>query len=113
MIYHIACRKELNDPLNISEYEPASLKDEGFIHCSPLMKVEESANKFFNGKDELVVLCIDEKKIESKILWEDLCNSGINFPHIYGKLNKDAVVKSVRIESDDKGIFYIPEQNLL
>ena len=71
------------------------MKDEGFIHCSPAEKVEGSANNFFRNENDLVLLFIEDNKVNSKIIWEDLYNTNFNFPHIYGDLNLDAVVKVI------------------
>ena len=40
----------------------------------------------------MVLLVIDTSKVIPKIIWEDLRNSGVAFPHIYGLLNKNAIV---------------------
>ncbi|MEP7146226.1 MAG: DUF952 domain-containing protein [bacterium] len=109
MIYHIAQRKEWEDSLKNKWYETASLSSEGFIHCSPLEKLEESANNFFRGMNDLVLLCIDEDKVESFIAWEDLYNTNFDFPHIYGKLNLDAVMRVFEIKRNDHGIFTFPD----
>ncbi|MEO6693721.1 MAG: DUF952 domain-containing protein [Ignavibacteria bacterium] len=92
MIYHIANRKDWDDSKPNGKYKTGSLVEEGFIHCSPLEKLEETADKFFKGQFDLVILCIDEKKVTPDIIYEDLYNSNYKFPHIYGLLNTNAVV---------------------
>jgi len=108
MIFHIAYKKNWNDSLETGEYITESLDKEGFIHCSPLEKIEESANKFFKGQIDLVILCIDESKVTSNIVWEDLYNTNFKFPHLYGKLNVDAVLRAIDLEPDESGRFNLP-----
>ena len=46
-----------------------------------------------NFKEDLnyrLILLIDTDKVDSEIKWED--GGGIDFPHIYGLLNKDAII---------------------
>jgi uncharacterized protein (DUF952 family) len=108
MLYHIALKKDWIDSKRSGEYKTESLASEGFIHCSPLEKIEESANKFFKGQTGLLILCIDESRVNSKIVWEDLFNANFKFPHIYGILNVDAVLQSIDFEPDRKGKFNLP-----
>lgn len=109
MIYHISTPGEW-DEIKLKEfYQPESFASEGFIHCSTLEKIEESANRFFLGKSEIVILCIDEKKVKDEIVYEDLYNSGYEFPHIYGKLNINSVIKVITAKSNNNGEFNIAE----
>ena len=48
------------------------------------------ALNFRNDTDEKVILVIDTDKTEPEIRWED--GGGLDFPHIYGLLNKEAVI---------------------
>lgn len=51
----------------------------------------------------MVLLVIDTDKLENKVVWEDLRNCGVKYPHIYGLLNTSAVVDVVlHLLSDDK-----------
>jgi len=108
MIYHIGYKKDWVDSKQTGEYKTESLDKESFIHCSPLEKLEESANNFFKGQTDLVILCIDESKVTSIIVSEDLYNANFKFPHIYGKLNVDAVLRVINIEADENGKFNLP-----
>ena len=109
MIYHILNVNEWEESKSKKFYEPLSYAIEGFIHCSTLDKIEESANKFFNGKSEVVILCIDEERVKAEIVYEDLYNTGFEFPHIYGQLNLDSVIEVVIIKSEKNGEFKTSE----
>ena len=43
--------------------------------------------------DEMVLLCIDECKLQSEVRYEDGDNCGRAYPHIYGLVNNDAVMQ--------------------
>ncbi|WP_088066840.1 DUF952 domain-containing protein [Gottfriedia luciferensis] len=110
MILHIIENKEWQNVKNEGEYSPPSLKNEGFIHCSTTEQAVEIANLFFKGANDLKILCIDEEKTKSKIVYEDTENFGQLFPHIYGSLNLDAVFKVVDFELDQNGKFILPNE---
>jgi len=112
MIYHIAHKKEWIESKKTGAYKTDSLGNEGFIHCSPLEKIEETANTFFKDQNDLTILCIDEKKVAPNIVWEDLYHTDFKFPHIYGKLNVDAVLRVIDIEVDENGKFNLPKKYL-
>ena len=109
MIYHILNKKEWEDSRSNEFYLPETFAKEGFIHCSAADKVEESANRFFREKSEIVILCIDEDRVKADIIYEDLYNTGFEFPHIYGLLNLDSVVEAVIFKSEKNGEFKLGE----
>jgi uncharacterized protein (DUF952 family) len=89
-IYHLVLRRiwesERDQP-----YRADSLASEGFIHCSFADQVARSANRFYAGAEDLLVLHIDPARLTSP-LREETSGSGEVFPHIYGPINRDAVV---------------------
>lgn len=110
MILHIIENEEWFKAKELGIYMPQSLKTEGFIHCSTIEQSLEVANLFFEGYKNLLILCIDPAKLEPKYVYEDLIQSGKLYPHIYGPLNIDAVIKVVEFPLDNNGKFnVIPE----
>jgi uncharacterized protein (DUF952 family)/uridine phosphorylase len=89
-------------------YEPSSLDDEGFIHCSTPEQVADVANALYHGQRDLVLLCIDADHVQAAIKYEDCYETGQEFPHIYGPLNLDAVVQVVPFATDEEGQFQLP-----
>lgn len=92
IILHALTKKFWDTYNNTDVYGDWSLKKYGFIHCSDINTYHYVAPNFKNEPDEMVLLLIDTDKVASKIVWEDLKNCGIKFPHIYGLLNKSAVI---------------------
>ncbi len=89
-------------------YRADSLEIDGFIHCSTMEQVLKPANEMFHGQTGLVLLVIDSAKVQAEIVYEDCYESGQEFPHIYGPLNLDAVVKVVDFPPNADGSFSLP-----
>jgi len=108
IIFHITQSQQWEEAKQLQFYRGDTLDSEGFIHCSTLPQVVKSANKFFVGKKGLLLLWIDSGKVQSEIKYEDA--AGDSFPHIYGPLNVDAVLKVIEFESGADGKFDLPEE---
>ncbi len=70
---------------------PVDLKD-GFIHFSTATQVEETAARHFSGRDGLVLLSVNASALGEQLKWEP-SRGGDLFPHLYGHLTTDTVVK--------------------
>ena len=95
-------------------YAPASLQAEGYIHCSTQVQVIDTANRFYRGQDGLVVLHIDESRLKPELKYEPPTmnhgeSAGELFPHLYGELNVDAVVRVVELPCEVDGSFQLPD----
>ena len=109
MLYHILPAEDWQQAREQGVYRPVSLETEGFIHCSDKEQVVNSANLHFKGIKKLLLLCIDEKKVQAEIQYEDLYNTSSLFPHIYGELNLDTVLKVLNFPSAEDGTFSLPD----
>ncbi|HEY0743369.1 MAG TPA: DUF952 domain-containing protein [Chryseosolibacter sp.] len=94
MIYHITTEKEWAVCANQSEYAPAAFAKEGFIHTSRLHQLEGVLQRYYSGRKDLLLLKIEEKLVEPDLIYEPSANKEL-FPHVYGKLNKSAIVEVV------------------
>ena len=108
MILHITKRTEWEEAASVGEYRTASLRDQGFIHCSTPDQVVPVANFLFVGQSGLVLLCIDEGKLDAEIRYENLEGWQKLFPHFYGSINLDAVGDVVDFEPETDGRFCLP-----
>lgn len=84
-------------------YQADSLSQVGFIHCSHPDQILVVANQFYQGISGLILLWIDLQKVNAEIRWEPA--DGQTFPHIYGALNRDAVVAVTQFPCDQDGVF--------
>ncbi|HXN12345.1 MAG TPA: DUF952 domain-containing protein [Candidatus Acidoferrales bacterium] len=114
MIFHIVKRTEWAIAVERKSYAPGSLRAEGFIHCSTPAQVIDTANRFYRGQDGLVVLCIDESRLKAELKYEAPAmmrgeTVGSLFPHLYGELNVDAVVRVDELPCEADGAFRLPD----
>jgi uncharacterized protein (DUF952 family) len=75
-------------------YTAASLAAEGFIHCSDPQQVIAVANARFQGREDLIILHIDATRLSAEGRYENLEGASELFPHIYGPINLDAVIRA-------------------
>ena len=117
MIYHITSRAEWEDAQKQGCYSNTSLASEGFIHCSRRDQILSVVNDFYRGKPDLLLLCIDEDKVQAELRWESPVHPKLAmvgetshetvFPHLYGTLKLDAVVAVLDFVEADAG-FALP-----
>jgi uncharacterized protein (DUF952 family) len=92
MIYHIATSEDWKLHLANAMYEPNGFSNEGFIHCSTREQVPGVLERYYTGIKNLVLLHIDESKLTAALKYEEATNKEL-FPHVFGPINKDAIVK--------------------
>ena len=93
MIYHVVHKADWQDAEQQGVYKAASLAVEGFIHTSKADQVSGVLDRYYKGQSGLLVLHIDEHKLTSPFTYEFAASVNEEFPHIYGPLNLDAVLK--------------------
>jgi uncharacterized protein (DUF952 family) len=117
MIFHITSRTAWTEAQAKGEYIAPSLATEGFIHCSTLSQVLPVANSYYAGQTGLIVLALEPTLLSSALKWEPPSggtpplgvSEGEQFPHIYGPINLDAVVKAVELKADSNSAFILPD----
>lgn len=73
-------------------YEHSSLAAEGFIHCSFDHQLEGVIARYYSGVETVILLEIDSERLISKLINEPSTGGEI-YPHIYGPINRDAIVR--------------------
>jgi len=116
MICHITTRDAWEAAQASEQFVPPEFDDHGFIHCSTPEQVLLVANAFFRGRAELVLLVIDPARLKSPVRWEpahavgrlpDFTRNAV-FPHVYGPINVDAVVRVSDMSPTATGSFVLP-----
>ncbi len=103
IIYHITGKDTWSEAVEREVYDYCSLKTDGFIHCSTKEQCVKTANAHFKGREDLVVLELDSTKLSARVVFENLEGGTEKFPHVYGKLELDAVTGFYEFEiSNDK-----------
>lgn len=115
MILHITTRAEWKEAQRRGEYRTPSLESEGFVHCSTEKQVVQVANAFYLGRNDLVLLVLDESKLKPVLKWEAPAGPpapGISesdlFPHVYGAIDLTAVASALDLVPDPDGTFRLP-----
>ncbi len=94
MIYHVVTALNWQQALHQGFYEAPSLALEGFIHASMAGQVRGVLDRYYHGQENLLLLHIDETKLTVALKFELAPSVNETFPHIFGPLNLDAVVKT-------------------
>ena len=115
MIMHITSHSDWKAARAAGKYTAASLQTDGFIHCSTAKQVTDTASVFFKGQKGLALLCIDEAKLTAEVKYEPPTGGhdpgvGALFPHVYGPINLDAVVRVVDFPPNPDGSFTLPRE---
>jgi uncharacterized protein (DUF952 family) len=109
MIYHITTHVDWEAARSSGIYQADTFAEEGFIHCSSRQQVEQVANRFYRGRQGLVLLAIEPDKVDAPLKWENLEGGQEKFPHIYGPLKLSAVAQVVDIKPGPGGTFDLAE----
>ena len=90
------------DPAAALERE--SLADEGFIHCTDGAEaLVETANRYYRDDPrDFVALTVDLDAVTSPWRYDD---PGKPYPHIYGPIDRAAIVGSTPVTRDAGGSF--------
>jgi glutathione S-transferase len=112
VIHHLALRAAWDAAVAAGEYRRStidrSLEEEGFIHCSFAAQVPATADRYYQGRDDVLLLTIDPDLVDSELRIEDLSGRGEAFPHIYGPLPIAAVVRVEPVPLGDDGRLRLP-----
>jgi uncharacterized protein (DUF952 family) len=93
LIYHVTLPANWAKYQDRPSYQTESLQSEGFIHCSYSSQLQGVLKRYFSNASKVVVLTIDTEKLRSKLIAET-STAGEVFPHVYGRLNHDAIVSA-------------------
>jgi uncharacterized protein (DUF952 family) len=116
-IYHITGGEAAAQARQSGEYRAESLESQGFIHFSQIHQVLGVANNFYTGQTGLVVLVVDTDRLKAPLKFEPPVHPGTPavdvpadglFPHLYGPLNFDAVLRVVDLPAGPRGDFELP-----
>ncbi len=106
VIYHLVPREYWAASPPDRPYLPADYARDGFIHCTCGEKqIVLVANRYYRNDPRVwLMLTIDEDRVSSEIKYEPGAD-GMLYPHIYGALNRDAVIEVQVMPRDPDGTF--------
>jgi uncharacterized protein (DUF952 family) len=91
IIFHIVLPEVWEKFKDKDFYEAESLQTEGFIHCSFAEQIETVLNRYYRDTERVLLLEIETEKLTSRLINEPSTGGEI-YPHIYGKINAEAIV---------------------
>lgn len=98
MIYHITTTADWAARQESPTYEAASLGTEGFIHLSTKEQVAGVLERYYRNVPDLLLLHVDPAKLTAELRYEAATNNEL-FPHLYGPMNRDAVINIEKIDA--------------
>lgn len=102
LIVHL-CKRAAWEEHPQQPYRSQSLDEGGFIHCSKPGQILNVANTFYLGEEDLLLLWIDPARLQAELRWE--AADGDRFPHIYGTINREAVISVQPFPCEKDGVF--------
>jgi uncharacterized protein (DUF952 family) len=99
LIYKICSDEIWREAQNKGEFTgmPVDVAD-GFIHFSTKDQLNETFQKYFKGQRSLILLTLQSKDFDEKLMkWEKSRNNDL-FPHLYGFFSCESVIKCKTIE---------------
>lgn len=111
MIFHVVTTGEWSAHPD-SPYAPASLAEDGFVHCSPDEDTTLAVvNAFYrNAPRPLLALVLAEERLTARLEFEAAdptpppgVEEGVLFPHLFGPVNRDAVERILEVAWDEDG----------
>lgn len=102
--YHLAPAADWQRQQTNLCYVPERFEDEGFIHCTDsIEEVIAVGNRYYlSDPRPYVLLEIDCGSVAASIVYED---AGMQFPHIYGALELDAIRRILPVIRAEDGRF--------
>jgi uncharacterized protein (DUF952 family) len=96
VIFHLLSAADWAASQASGQVRPASLDDEGFVHCSTADQLPGVVARFYAGVADLLVLSVDVERLHAELRWEPPAHAhddpAERFPHVYGPLPVTAVV---------------------
>ncbi|MCO8271969.1 DUF952 domain-containing protein [Actinoplanes sp. TRM 88003] len=112
MILHIVPQATWEAAQPAGVYEGDTLATQGYIHCSTEQQAHIPATALFRGRNDLLLLVIDESRLPTPITWEQgdpPATDGSLFPHLYAPLPLNAVTEVKEYRPAPDGTFGPPQ----
>ncbi len=108
LIYHISTEAQWASDQATGAVTPASLAEEGFVHCSFAEQIPGTVAKHYPDHDDLIVLEIDPELLTGELVVEDSYGSGREFPHVYAPIEASAVRRTIGLTPGTDGGVVLP-----
>jgi uncharacterized protein (DUF952 family) len=107
-LFHIAEQPFWEAAQITGEYRVPSLDAEGFIHLSTRAQFAATANRYYVGRSDLILLEVDGLSLSGSDLRYETSTNDELFPHLYGTLAVDSVIRTHIFLPSADGSFACP-----
>ncbi|MBC8160520.1 MAG: DUF952 domain-containing protein [Roseiflexaceae bacterium] len=107
-IYHLVSQERWRSWPADADYLPAEYTQDGFVHCTAGDELMlQVANRFYRGvPGQFLLLVLDAEQLTSPLVWERPADElAPLFPHIYGPINRAAIIGERTLLRDASGDF--------
>jgi uncharacterized protein (DUF952 family) len=112
LIYKIVDSPSWHSAIATGQFNGAAIDlQDGFIHFSTANQVAETLQKYFAGRSDLLLICVDAQRLGDSLKWE-VSRGGDHFPHLYASLPISAVVDQFDLPLLDDGRHRLPDSIL-
>jgi uncharacterized protein (DUF952 family) len=110
LTFHLVSTKYFDSLDPKSDYLPEAFEQDGFIHCTDAPEeMARVANLFYKSEPPPhLYLYVDKDRLRSPWRYEN-ADAARKYPHIYGALNRDAIIAVRAAPRDAEGNFLPPE----
>lgn len=107
LTYHLVAEPYYRSQEPDKPYVPEDFERDGFIHCTDGVEaLVRVGNRYYRGDPRpYLILTIDKGRVAPEVRYEDAVR---RFPHIYGPLNRDAIMKTRPAPRLPRGAFVMP-----
>jgi uncharacterized protein (DUF952 family) len=107
LIYKIVPRAEWE---NVTDAYHGSAHDraDGFLHFSTRAQLPEILKRHYAGQTNFMLLAVEAEGLGAALKWELAPRRGEEFPHLYDRLAKAAVLWAKPLIRDATGDFLLP-----
>lgn len=110
LTYHLVPREYYEAQPADQDYLPGPMVAgrEAFIHCTDgAANLAATGNRYYTADPrQFIALVLDLSRVTSPVRYED---PNRIYPHIYGPLNREAIVEIKTLHRDEAGRFLPPE----
>ncbi|MCC7030270.1 MAG: DUF952 domain-containing protein [Chitinophagaceae bacterium] len=92
IIFHIVKKSWWETQKEKDHYLSESYHEENFIHCSTRAQLHATANRYYLTEPLIYLLHLDTALLSSELKYEMSPSLQQFFPHIYGPINKQAII---------------------
>ncbi len=108
LVYKIMKREDWDAACRTGNYlGSAHDKRDGFIHLSSGPQLAQTAEKYFAGQNDLLLIALRSSDLGDQLKWEP-SRGGALFPHLYGLISTSSCLWVRDVELSRDGVPIIP-----